>query len=52
MLRFLKWVGGTELMITVKDKHHVEIVDFDTYVREQSQRQRAEQHAQSDELIP
>lgn len=44
-LRYLNWLGGTELMLVVKDKHHVEIVDLDTYIQEQGDLKRAQQRA-------
>lgn len=45
VLRYLGWVAGTELMLVVRDKHHVEIVDLDTYITETAAAQRAQQLA-------
>lgn len=40
VLRFLKWTAGTELQLIVRDEHHIELVDSETYWREKFERER------------
>lgn len=34
VLRYLNWPEGTEVQLVVHDKHHVELVDSETFYRE------------------
>jgi antitoxin component of MazEF toxin-antitoxin module len=51
MRRYLGWVGGHEVMMVVKDKTRIEIVDLETYLYENKAERDAERRAEEAQAI-
>ena len=46
MLQYLKWDTGEELMLTIIEGGKLVVVDLETFLVEDHQRRRAEEHSQ------